>query len=140
MRGDLPFLRSGPVWRVRESAREEVDRVVERHGYLRLDLDGRLMTSRAAAHAELARALEFPEWYGGNWDAFHDCMYAVESAHRGERIAVVWNDFEAAAAAAPVTAAEVLWALLEVRHERDLVLDLFVLGSGPDFDGPDDAA
>lgn len=35
-------------------------------------IDGRRMTTRADAHAELARALDFPDWYGGNLDALWD--------------------------------------------------------------------
>ena len=35
-------------------------------------IDGARMTTRADAHAELARALDFPDWYGGNLDALWD--------------------------------------------------------------------
>lgn len=37
-------------------------------------IDGRRMTTRADAHAELARALDFPDWYGGNLDALFDAL------------------------------------------------------------------
>ena len=40
-------------------------------------IDGRRMTTRADAHAELARALDFPDWYGGNLDALHDCLTEI---------------------------------------------------------------
>ena len=30
--------------------------------------------TREDLHAQLAAALSFPEWYGGNLDALHDCL------------------------------------------------------------------
>lgn len=135
VRGALPWLRSGPVWRVATVRESALDVFLADHAYRRLDLDGGRMTSRHAAHAELARVFGFPDYYGANWDAFNDVMHDVVATHRGERLAVVWHDIEAAAAAAPVTTAEVVWALLEVPPGRELVLDLFVIGEGDDFDG-----
>ena len=37
-------------------------------------LDGSRMTSRAEAHAHLAEALDFPDWYGKNLDALFDLL------------------------------------------------------------------
>ena len=32
------------------------------------------ITSHEALHAELARVFSFPGYYGGNWDAFDECI------------------------------------------------------------------
>ncbi len=32
------------------------------------------ITSRAEFHEALAKALSFPDWYGKNLDALHDCL------------------------------------------------------------------
>jgi len=37
-------------------------------------LDGKNMTTRTAAHDEIARVLEFPEHYGRNLDALWDLL------------------------------------------------------------------
>ena len=37
-------------------------------------INGREMTSRAKAHAHLSKKLSFPDYYGGNLDALHDCL------------------------------------------------------------------
>ena len=37
-------------------------------------IDGNSVISMEDIHASLARQLEFPEWYGGNLDALHDCL------------------------------------------------------------------
>lgn len=38
----------------------------------RVDLNG--ATDKAALLARLAAALQFPAWFGGNWDALEDCL------------------------------------------------------------------
>lgn len=41
---------------------------------MRFVLDGARIADRAALHRALAEGLRFPEWYGGNLDALHDCL------------------------------------------------------------------
>ncbi|GAA1922034.1 barstar family protein [Nocardioides hwasunensis] len=147
VRTELPWLRSGPIHKIHTSAVGEMDALIERAGYLRIDLDGRAMTSRAAAHAEIGRAFGFPDWYGPSWDGFNDCMGHFVIEHDGALVAVVIHDVEAAAAAAPVSAIEVGWGFLEVKfgviptlgagQTATIELDLYMVGSGPDFDRPD---
>jgi len=144
VRGELPWLGSGPLFRVHSDSLGELDAFLDRFGYERVELDGRRMTSRLDAHAELARAFDFPDYYGKNWDAFNDCMRDVVHDHDGTRFAVLWRHVEAAASAAPATTVEVGWALLETASGamptlRDddpsrIALDVFCIGDGADFD------
>ena len=46
---------------------------------VRFVIDGCAMTSREAAHDELARALSLPEHYGRNLDALWDCVSVMEA-------------------------------------------------------------
>jgi len=39
---------------------------------VRIDLDG--CDDKAEFLARSAAALDFPAWFGGNWDAFYDCL------------------------------------------------------------------
>ena len=146
VRAHLPWLRSGPLWHVHESALGEVDALLERLAYDRIELDGRRMTSRAATHAVLGEAFGFPDWYTGGWDGFHDCFYGFAAAHEGRNVAVLWRHLDAAAAAAPATTVEVGWALLECATGEwptpdpapptTMRLDAFAIGTGDDFDRP----
>src|SRR5262245_40879479 len=113
VRGELPWLRSGPLFRVHVSGLPTLNEMLERHSFRVLDLDGRRMTSLTEAHTELARIFDFPDYCGKNWDAFNDCFGDFVEAHDGERIAVVWHHLETAAGTMPATAVEVGWALLE---------------------------
>lgn len=147
VRGALPFLRSGPMWRLHSDAEPELDRFLADHPYVRIDLDGTRITSRSTLHEVLGEAFGFPDWYGNSWDAFHDCWYGFASEHENDLVAVVWHDLDRTAAAAPATAAELGWALMECADGHwptpdpgpptTMHLDLFVLGHGDDFDRPD---
>ncbi|GAA2719114.1 barstar family protein [Actinocorallia aurantiaca] len=37
-------------------------------------LDGRASRTRAGLFTEAARVLNFPDYFGHNWDAFYDCL------------------------------------------------------------------
>jgi len=45
-------------------------------------LDGRLLGDKASLLAALGQALNFPGYYGGNWDALDECL-ADLSWHEG---------------------------------------------------------
>ena len=40
-------------------------------------IDGSTVTSMADVHTSLTQQLSFPEWYGSNLDALHDCLTAI---------------------------------------------------------------
>ena len=147
VRGHLPWLRSGPLFRVHRSALDDLTAFLGRHPYKRLHLDGRQMTTRSTAHGELSLAFAFPNYAGGaNWDAFNDDLGDFVQEHNGQLFAVVWDHIEVAAQHAPVTTAEVAWALLEASFGQmptltedvdwAVAFDVFVIGDGDDFDRP----
>lgn len=37
-------------------------------------LDGRLLQDKTTLLAELGRVLDFPDYYGANWDALEECL------------------------------------------------------------------
>lgn len=40
-------------------------------------LDGNNITNREVLHDTLAASLQFPDWYGRNLDALHDCLSEI---------------------------------------------------------------
>jgi RNAse (barnase) inhibitor barstar len=147
IRTEWPWIRSGPLFKVHLDAAGDLEDLLGRWPYVRIDLDGRTMTSREAAHAEIGRAFDFPDWYGPSWDGFADCMGHFVTEHAGSLVAVVWSHADVAAKVAPTVAIEVGWALLGVRfgeipslpptNDARIDLDVFVTGRTPDFDRPD---
>lgn len=146
VRGELPFLRSGPIHRVHQDAWPVLEDFLGRFDYHRIEIDGRRMTSRVEAHRLLGEAFDFPSWYGPSWDAFDDCLGQFVLAHDGARVAIIWHHLEEAAAHAPVTVAEVGWALtsahtgaipsLGAGSSAAVRFDIFAVGDGEDFDRP----
>ncbi|MFC4069989.1 barstar family protein [Actinoplanes subglobosus] len=64
-------------------------------------------------HADLARALDFPAYYGNNFDAFHDCLGDVMAHHYGfpedaTGLVVVMSGFDQFAAELPAVAHQLL--------------------------------
>jgi hypothetical protein len=54
-----------------------------RHGYRVVTADASQWRSEADLHDGLARALEFPDYYGANLDALNDCLRDVASGRSG---------------------------------------------------------
>ena len=146
VRLELPWLNSGPLFRVHSDAWPELDAFLTRWNYRRIQLDGGRMTSRADAHSELHVAFGFPDWCGKNWDAFNDCFGDYVEENDGALLAVVWRDIDVTARTAPATTAEVGWALLDCKAGYmpslapgttwSISMDVFAIGQGMDFDRP----
>ena len=52
-------------------------------------IDGNSVTSMEEIHKSLAEQLGFPEWYGGNLDALHDCLTDL---HEDVDVSIVHSD------------------------------------------------
>ncbi|WP_018683153.1 barstar family protein [Actinokineospora enzanensis] len=67
----------------------------------RFEVDGREVRDKAGMLAALADALSFPDWFGHNLDALHDCLIDLSWLPAGE-IVLVWTHPEVLAEADPV--------------------------------------
>ena len=50
-------------------------------------LDGTKITDKQSFLKEIAITLEFPDWFGYNWDALEDCLRDLKSKYL-----VIWTD------------------------------------------------
>ena len=135
IRAELPFAASGPLHRVHRSAERLLDEFVARHGYVRVDIDGTRMRTRAETHVELSRAMAFPTWYGGNWDAFNDCFGAFLHERPGELIAIVVHDAEAMDACSSFEFGVATFGV-EPRVLHATPFHVFAIGDGADHGRP----
>jgi RNAse (barnase) inhibitor barstar len=69
-------------------------------GWLGRLVDGASMGDRDGLFDEFAAALEFPSWFGRNWDAFLDCLRDL-SWLRGRGVIVLWRRAGTFASVAP---------------------------------------
>jgi hypothetical protein len=65
-------------------------------------VDGAAMHDRRSMFDEFAAGCEFPDWFGGNWDALVDCLRDM-SWIPGAGVVVLWRRSGVFAAAAPQT-------------------------------------
>jgi len=75
---DFHLIKNGPV--LRYEHREELDETatwLSGLGYLVHRLDAGAWTNQADFHRDVAAALDFPDYYGHNLDAFNDCLRDV---------------------------------------------------------------
>lgn len=87
----LPSL-SGQTVHVRPRTAVAADgRILRGAGFRVYQIEGSAIDDASSFLAEAGRALELPEYYGGNWDALVDCLSDfAEGADR--RVAILWSD------------------------------------------------
>lgn len=136
IRTELPFAASGPLHRVHVSAAPLLDAFLERHGYARVEVDGARMGGRVAMHAELARAMDFPDWYGANWDAFNDCFGGFLHERRGSIVAVVVHNAELMDPSSALELGVCAFGM-EERFLEATPFHVFAIGTSTDYGRPD---
>jgi hypothetical protein len=130
-------VRSG-VYRLPESA-ARVARAARANDFTHWRVDLATVRSKSELLASLARALEFPDWFGGNWDALQDCLgdlswrpapgYVIVLSHCGGFAAGAREDFE--------SALEVFDATAEFWREQGIPFWVFIGGlDAPPYDLP----
>ncbi|MFI7673766.1 barstar family protein [Actinophytocola sp. NPDC049390] len=114
---DLRLLENGPVTLYhRHAVLDDTVATLAGLGYLIHRLDARAWGTRDAFAAAVKEELDFPDYFGGNLDAFNDCMrdvaayaYGADRAAAGTAFVVTGYD---AFAAADARAAQVVLDIL----------------------------
>ncbi|MBK1681187.1 barstar family protein [Rhodocyclus tenuis] len=117
---------SGGIHRLPEACRAELRAAAADRGLLCGEVDLGKRTSAAEALTAIGSALNFPAWYGANFDALADCLddYGDEPASGG---VVLLRGSEALRASDPAALETLIAVLAEVSAKRrDSVAPLWI--------------
>ncbi|MHB1454288.1 MAG: barstar family protein [Saccharofermentanales bacterium] len=87
-------------------------------------IDGNEMRTREDAHAYLSRRLSFPDYYGQNLDALHDCLGEI-----GEPTNIVIYHYDALEKSLGTYAASIRDVLSHAQEENHFLTILFDVDS-----------
>jgi RNAse (barnase) inhibitor barstar len=131
----LPGVSGNRVHVVDAAEEARIRRALEESGFVALTLAGESIVDDASFFRETARGLDFPDWFGANWDALEDSLADMPAA----RTAILWRD-------AHVCASSSLQTLLDATAAFDRAaaaagppdepfrqVEVFLLGTGPGF-------
>lgn len=104
------------------------------------DIDGATVANDKDLLRQLGRLLEFPDYYGENWDAFDECFGDLDASAR-QRIALLWTNATTTATRNLYTFSSCIVTLqnlveacrVEVSRGHPPQVELFLLGSGDGF-------
>ncbi len=135
---EIVGLSAGPIWTIDIKSEVLLTETLRRLGFEICFFEGSRITSEASFFQEAAEALDFPEYFGMNWDAFGDCLGELLD-DASPRMAIVWRDSSKSAAfhlATLIAATHMLLnAAQSVRDEKHDVAQfaVFLLGEGAGF-------
>jgi RNAse (barnase) inhibitor barstar len=108
-----------------------LDRLCRLKGVLLFRIDGRRVLTKQRFLAVAGRALDFPNWFGTNWDAFEDCVTDLEWV-RAPAYVVLLENMERFAERVPRdfdTALRILEAAAEFWSEEGVPFHVLVSGA-----------
>jgi len=115
---------------VRPADAAALDAAAERAGLTRWTVDLAGVRTKEALLATLAERLEFPEWFGANWDALNDVL-AERAWEQSKGVVLALEHCGELAHADPEafeTALEVLDSVAESCYDEDIPFWVFVDG------------
>jgi RNAse (barnase) inhibitor barstar len=123
--GELSWVGLGFIHRLPRNIKAGIADL-EALGFKVVRLDGTKITDRESFHTEVASTFGFPDYYGRNWDGFHDCFGDLELP---SHLAIVWTDADRLAAGDLKTFAEAVCVLHDEGHNEPKLrsqLELFI--------------
>jgi RNAse (barnase) inhibitor barstar len=75
------------------AAVNKMKRLVEQRGLAFFALDGKIVHNKDQFLKQAAAALQFPDYFGNNWDAFADCLTDMEW-HEADGFVILYGNFD----------------------------------------------
>ncbi|MEQ6342139.1 MAG: barstar family protein [Gammaproteobacteria bacterium] len=110
----------------------DIEKEVERCGYAFFYLEGEGVLGKEQFLGQIARAMDFPDYFGGNWDALEDCLTDL-SWREAPGYVILYDHFDVFAEQVPdqfETALEILDASVEFWRTQGRPLFVMLRGKG----------
>jgi RNAse (barnase) inhibitor barstar len=109
---------------------KKLEETIKQGGLAFFLLDGTKIHNKEQFLKEAAERLQFPDYFGANWDAFEDCLTDM-SWHEADGYVILYDNFEAFAEHSPDqfhTALEIFKQSTEFWRDRKKALLVLVRG------------
>ncbi|RUT10137.1 hypothetical protein DSM106972_006320 [Dulcicalothrix desertica PCC 7102] len=132
MNQHVAFMTSQPSPVVAANRQPTVEKVIEAlsgQGIQVFYLDGREIYNKETFLTKAATAMNFPSYFGGNWDAFEECITDL-TWYPAEKYVVIYERPDILAQADPTawqTALDILRAAEEYWQAKNIPLNVFLL-------------
>jgi RNAse (barnase) inhibitor barstar len=142
----IPWVGLTQIHLINQNSEKELCNALSSIGFKIFSIEGALINSEESFFYEISRVLNFPEYFGKNWDAFHDCFGDFVNLQKGP-IAFIWRDATSTLKNSLKTflkvTYELLYASAKVGSYGDIdsgpiQAELFILGEGKDFNTASD--
>jgi RNAse (barnase) inhibitor barstar len=137
----VPWVGLTNIYLIDQHSEKELYNALSSSGFKIFKIEGSSIISEENFFIEVSKVLKFPDYFGNNWDAFHDCFGDFVSVENGP-IALIWRDatstLDKSLKIFLKVAYELLSAAVEVGSYKDtdiepVQVELFILGKGKDF-------
>jgi RNAse (barnase) inhibitor barstar len=115
-----------------EISTEELSKVAKQHGIAFFLIDGRKINNKEQFLRNSAQAMNFPDYFGANWDAFEDCLTDM-SWHETDGFVVLYDNVDTFAQNSPdqfKVALEIFRDIIEFWRNQEKPFFVVVRGHG----------
>ncbi len=137
----IPWVGLGNIHLIDQNAEKKLCGTLSSLGFKTFTIEGNAINSEESFFLEVSKVLNFPDYFGENWDAFHDCFGDFLISEKGP-IALIWKEATSTLNSSLKTFLKVTYELLSVIAEagsfqdneiEPIQVELFILGKGKDF-------
>lgn len=143
IRKTYPALQGNLIHTVRIPDHELVS-TLEQIGFTVFVINGSVISDKKSFFVEVARALNFPSYFGKNWDAFDECMEDFCEGVNRSNTAIVWNNVDKLLSTDLQTFTDAIcclyekilgikWAIQGEDQSKTTRIEVFLVGNDPRF-------
>jgi RNAse (barnase) inhibitor barstar len=123
----------GYLIHVRNENVDQVRDVLIENGYQIIKVNGEKIHDNATFFKVLAQSLNFPTYFGNNWDAWDECLRDLADALSDEKTAIIWDEALRSLERDPQSCIHGICSFAEIatwlKNKKRKTLEVFLLGN-----------